>query len=58
MVDLPAPFSPISAVTRPDWSGKAESCSARTPGKLFDTPERVRTGSGMAISGGDSEVRP
>ena len=37
-VDLPAPFSPISACTSPDWTLKSTSSSARTPGNAFETP--------------------
>ena len=47
-VDLPAPFSPISAVTCPDRASGATSCSARTPGKLFDTPVSDRMGRASA----------
>src|SRR5471032_1118836 len=44
IVDLPAPFSPISAVTSPALSPKVTSFKARTPGKLLETPIRDRTG--------------
>ena len=48
MVDLPAPFSPISAVTSPALRPKLTSCRARTPGKDFETPVRDRTGAAAA----------
>src|SRR4051812_32686071 len=35
-VDLPAPFSPISAWTSPAFRSKLTRSSARTPGKLFE----------------------
>src|SRR3954452_15593908 len=44
IVDLPAPFSPIRAVTWPGKSVRWASCSARTPGNRFDTPARDRRG--------------
>src|SRR5580692_1932750 len=49
IVDLPAPFSPISAVTSPALRPKVTSCKARTPGKLFETPVRARTGAAPAV---------
>src|SRR6185369_11211426 len=36
-VDLPAPFSPISACTSPRRTSKETSSTARTPGKLLVT---------------------
>src|SRR5271156_4552659 len=44
MVDLPAPFSPINAVTSPASRLNAMSWSARTPGKDLETPVRDRIG--------------
>ena len=41
---------PGIAVTRPGCSDMLTLCSARTPGKLFVTPDRVRIGS-------DTEIR-
>jgi hypothetical protein len=44
MVDFPAPFSPISAVTSPALRLNVTSCKARTPGKDFETPDRDKIG--------------
>src|SRR5437588_5319016 len=35
-VDLPAPFSPISAVTAPPGKSSVTSCSARTPANRLE----------------------
>ena len=43
-VDLPAPFSPISACTVPERMVMSTSWLAITPGKRFPTP-RTRTAS-------------
>src|SRR4051812_17847429 len=51
MVDLPAPFSPINAVTRPGASDRLTSFSACTPGKLLERLESVRMGSGTSFRG-------
>src|SRR5262245_35579702 len=37
-VDLPAPFSPISACTLPGWSARSTFSSASTPGKRLPMP--------------------
>src|SRR5262245_10739752 len=37
-VDLPAPFSPISACTLPGWSATSTFSSASTPGKRLPIP--------------------
>src|SRR5438105_31082 len=47
-VDFPAPFSPISATTRPAGSWRSAPSSARTPSKWSLIPSRARTG-GSAI---------
>src|SRR5690348_12353980 len=43
-VDLPAPFSPISAVTQPAGSSRLARSSARTPPKDLRMSVSVRTG--------------
>src|SRR5690242_9373968 len=43
-VDLPAPFSPTSAVVSPARSVRPTSCKARTPGKDLLTPDSDSTG--------------
>src|SRR3954452_5639867 len=43
-VDLPAPLSPTSATTSPDWTSKSTSLSACTGPKLLLTPLRESTG--------------
>src|SRR5690349_8476722 len=42
-VDLPAPFSPMSACTSPASSSKETSLSAGTPRKLLEIPEPEST---------------
>src|SRR5271166_6347976 len=42
-VDFPAPFSPTRAVTSPSLRARPTPCSARTPGKAFETPDSERT---------------
>lgn len=49
-VDLPAPFSPTSAVTSPARKVSPTLCSARTPGKLLETPRSDSTGVASAVS--------
>ena len=44
MVDLPAPFSPMRAVTSPLCRPKETSFSAFTPGKLLETCASARAG--------------
>src|SRR5439155_870161 len=43
-VDLPDPFWPTSACTRPAWSASSTSSSARWPGKTFVTCSTWRSG--------------
>src|SRR4051794_26301138 len=57
MVDLPAPFSPISAVTSPARSVRCALCRARTPGKRLETPVSARRGAGLALAVGRSTGR-
>src|SRR5262245_45946389 len=45
VTDLPAPLSPISAVTWPAGSSRSMSWSACTGPKFFETPSRRRRGS-------------
>ncbi len=40
-VDLPAPFSPISACTSPGITSKSTPSTASIPGKRFDTPSML-----------------
>src|SRR5256885_519578 len=48
-VDLPAPFSPMSAWTVPARPSRWTSSSARTPGNVFEIPSiRRRTSSAIA----------
>ena len=49
-VDLPAPFSPTSAVTRPGRSARSTPSSALTPGKSLDTPRSSSSGDGIAAA--------
>src|ERR1700678_4252962 len=44
IVDLPAPFSPMRAVTSPAFRRNATSWRARTPGNDFETPIKDRMG--------------
>ena len=46
VVLLPAPFSPSTATTSPAPTAKLTSCSARTPGNDFPTPD-ISKSSGM-----------
>src|SRR4051794_33347188 len=48
-VDLPAPFSPSSAITSPRRTSKSTPCSACTPGKLLLIPDMRRRGSTGAV---------
>ena len=57
VVDLPAPFSPTSAVTSPACNDSDTSESARTPGNVFVTPVIVSTGGRGARPGGDRDRR-
>src|SRR4051794_5459399 len=43
-VDLPAPLSPTTATTSPEWTSKSTSLSAWTGPKLLLTPVRESTG--------------
>src|SRR5215212_2247937 len=43
-VDLPAPFSPMSAITSPARRVIPARCSARTPGKRLETATRDTSG--------------
>src|SRR5436305_8159270 len=45
-VDLPAPFSPISACISPRRAVNSTFESAFTPGKLLLTPDSARSGAG------------
>ena len=48
-VDLPAPFSPISACTSPARSSKDTPVSARTAPKRLVMPVSLRSGVDMAL---------
>jgi hypothetical protein len=52
-VDLPEPFSPVSAWTSPGVMEKSTPSSARTPGNAFVTP---RSSSSGAVAVSDSSV--
>ncbi len=57
-VDLPAPFSPISAVTSPGRKARLTLCRARTPGKRLETPDIDRIGAaGLTSCGAGAELR-
>src|SRR5262252_6544245 len=43
-VDLPAPFSPMSATISPRWTSRSTSSSAVMPGKRLPMPSRLITG--------------
>ncbi len=45
-VDLPAPFSPTSAVTRPGRSTRSTPSSALTPGNCLEMPRNSSNGAG------------
>ena len=49
MVDLPAPFWPISAMTSPGSTSSEAPTSAGTPENRFSTPRMDRSGPGVAI---------
>src|SRR5678816_3850783 len=51
-VDLPAPFSPRSATTRPAGSCSSTPSSALTPSKCIATPSSARTGVSAAAGVG------
>src|SRR5579872_5666833 len=55
-VDLPAPFSPISAWISPPLSSSETSSSARTPGKYFETASTERFISGRPGADGAPAV--
>src|SRR6185436_727605 len=59
-VDLPAPFSPISACTSPGRSRKSTPSSARTPGKDLLIAVIVTTGSVIPsdLSGSSVDIGP
>src|ERR1700750_2251511 len=48
-VVLPAPFGPISAVTRPASALNDASVSAASPPKRFDKPSTLRSASAMRV---------
>src|SRR6476620_2798558 len=50
-VDLPAPFSPMSACTSPARAVKSTEDSAFTPGKVFDRPVTDNMSEGLAQVG-------
>src|SRR5690349_3997187 len=50
-VDLPAPFSPMSACTSPARAVKSTRDRAFTPGKLFDRPVTDNMSVGLAQAG-------
>src|SRR5579884_2209331 len=50
-VDLPAPLSPTSAITRPESARKSTFVSASTGPKLFDTPRSSRSGVSLVVIG-------
>ena len=57
IVDLPAPFSPTSAVTVPACSSSETPESARTPGNVLVMPSSASTG-GAVMAGGSGRGGP